>query len=129
VSALAPGDRVPARSFGPLTRVAIARFAGAGGDFNPLHLDDEVARAAGFDGVISMGQLQAGVMAGALSDWIGVQRVRRFEVRYASPFALGETLVVDGHVAAVEDGVARVELVGHVGDRIVVTGTADVSSP
>jgi acyl dehydratase len=81
---LRAGDRSAPRSFGPLTRAEIARFAGAGGDFNPLHLDDEVARLAGFPTVIAMGQLQAGVLAGMLSDWVGVERVRRFEVRFAS---------------------------------------------
>jgi len=128
VSTLEQGDRVPVRSFGPLTRVAIARFAGAGGDFNPLHLDDEVARAAGFPAVIAMGQLQAGVMAGALSDWVGTDRVRRFEVRYASPFALGETLVVDAQVVAVGDGLAEIELSGRVVERIVITGAAVVAA-
>jgi acyl dehydratase len=128
MSALAVGDRAPQRSFGPLTRVDIARFAGAGGDFNPLHLDDEVARAAGFPAVIAMGQLQAGVMAGALSDWVGTDRVRRFEVRYASPFALGETLVVDAQVVAVGDGLAEIELSGRVVERIVITGAAVVAA-
>lgn len=128
MSPLEVGDRMPVRSFGPLTRVDIARFAGASGDFNPLHLDDEVARAAGFDTVIAMGQLHAGVLAGAVSDWVGVTRVRRFEVRYASPFALGETLDVAGRVTAVDDGLARVELSGSAGERIILTGVADVSA-
>jgi 3-hydroxybutyryl-CoA dehydratase len=116
------------RTFGPLTRVDITRFAGAGGDFNPLHLDDEVARAAGFEAVIAMGQLQAGVLAGVLSDWVGADRVRRFEVRYASPFALGETLIVAAHVVSVDGGVAQIDLVGRVGERAVIIGTAVVGA-
>jgi acyl dehydratase len=125
---LRAGDRSAPRSFGPLTRAEIARFAGAGGDFNPLHLDDEVARLAGFPTVIAMGQLQAGVLAGMLSDWVGVESVRRFEVRFASPFGLGDLLEVTAEVQAVDDGMATIELVGRVGARTVITGTASVSA-
>lgn len=125
---LRAGDRSAPRSFGPLTRADIARFAGAGGDFNPLHLDDEVARAAGFPAVIAMGQLQAAVLAGVLSDWVGVERVRRFEVRFASPFGLGELLEVTAEVQAIDDGTAAIELIGRVGARTVVTATASASA-
>ena len=127
-SELRAGDRSAPRSFGPLTRTDIARFAGAGGDFNLLHLDDEVARAAGFPAVIAMGQLQAGVLAGVLSDWVGVERVRRFEVRFASPFGLGELLEVTAEVLAVDDGTAAIELAGRVGARTIVTATASASA-
>lgn len=122
------GAAAPIRTFGPLTRVDIARFAGAGGDFNPLHLDDEVAARAGFDGVIAMGQLQAAVLAGALSDWVGVEHVRRFAVRFASPFALGETLTVRAEVTGTSDGRAEVTVTGDVAGRIVATATAAVEA-
>ncbi len=127
-SGLAVGDQADPRTFGPLTRVEIARFAGAGGDFNPLHLDDEVARAAGFPAAIAMGQLQAGVVAGLLSDWVGVERVRRLEVRFASPFGLGQTLEVTAAVVAVDEGVATIELRGAVGERTVITAIAAVTA-
>lgn len=125
---LTVGDQAEHRSFGPLTRVDIARFAGAGGDFNPLHLDDEVARAAGFPAAIAMGQLQAGVVAGLLSDWVGVERVRRLEVRFASPFRLGQTLEVTAAVVAVDEGVATIELRGAVGEGTVITAIAAVTA-
>jgi 3-hydroxybutyryl-CoA dehydratase len=124
--ALTVGDTAPARRFGPLTRVDIARFAGASGDFNPLHLEPEAARAAGFDDVIAMGQLQAGVVAAAVSDWVGAEHVLAFEVRYATPFALGDELEVAVRVTAVADGVATLEAVGAVGDRTVITASARV---
>ena len=126
--ALAIGDRPAPRSFGPLTRSDIARFAGAGGDFNPLHLDDDVAREAGFPSVIAMGQLQAGVVAGVLSDWVGVEQVTRFEVRFASPFVLGDLLEVSGEVRAIEGAVATVELVGRVAQRTVISAVARVAT-
>ena len=126
--ALAIGDRPAPHSFGPLTRADIARFAGAGGDFNPLHLDDDVAREAGFPSVIAMGQLQAGVVAGVLSDWVGVEQVTRFEVRFASPFVLGDLLEVSGEVRAIEGAVATVELVGRVAQRTVISAVARVAT-
>ena len=124
---LAVGDRSAPRTFGPLTRIDIARFAGAGGDFNPLHLDDAVAQAAGFPAVIAMGQLQAGIVAGVLSAWVGVERVRRFEVRFSSPFGLGELLEVTGEVVTVDAGLASIELVGRVSARTVIAATASVA--
>ena len=126
--ALAIGDRSAPRSFGPLTRADIARFAGAGGDFNPLHLDDDVAREAGFPSVIAMGQLQAGIVAGVLSDWVGVEQVTRFEVRFASPFVLGDLLEVSGEVRAIDGAVATVELVGRVAQRTVISAVARVAT-
>lgn len=125
---LVTGDRPVPRTLGPLGRADIARFAGAGGDFNPLHLDDAVARSAGFPAVIAMGQLQAGVVAGLLSDWVGVERVRRFEVRFASPFGLGELLEATGEVTDVRQGIAFIELTGRVGERVVVSALAEVSA-
>jgi 3-hydroxybutyryl-CoA dehydratase len=127
--ALAVGDAAPVRRFGPLTRVDIARFAGASGDFNPLHLEPEAARAAGFDDVIAMGQLQAGLVAAAVSDWVGAEHVLGFAVRYASPFALGDELEVVVRVTAVADGVAILEAVGAVGGRTVITASARVVAP
>jgi 3-hydroxybutyryl-CoA dehydratase len=117
------------RMLPPLTRADIARFAGAGGDFNPLHLDDEVARAAGFDGVIAMGQLQAAAVAGALSDWVGVERVRAFAVRFRAPLTLGDALGIRGTVESIDGDLASVELAGTVGDRLVITATARVRMP
>ena len=52
--ALAIGDEMPSSQFGPLTRSHIVRYAGAGGDFNPIHHDEQFARAAGMPGAFGM---------------------------------------------------------------------------
>jgi acyl dehydratase len=49
-------------TFGPVSQTDIVRFAGAGGDFNPLHHDREFAGAAGFERPIAMGQFTAGLL-------------------------------------------------------------------
>ena len=123
---LSIGDPALSRTLDPLTITDIVRFAGAGGDFNPLHHDAATARAAGFDSVIAMGQYQAGVVAAVLSDWVGVENVRRYEVRFVSPLELGDSLTVSGRVVADSGGMAQLELSGSVGDRVVITATASV---
>ncbi|WP_448388335.1 MaoC family dehydratase [Microbacterium aurum] len=118
------GDAMPERSTGPVTLTDIVRFAGAGGDFNPLHHDQAVASAAGFDGVISMGQYQAGLLAAAVSDWAGVENVTSFAVRFRRPVRVGDTLNMRGNVVAVDDDEARIDLSVSAGDVVVLTGTA-----
>lgn len=79
---VAPGDEPPPRETAPVSRTDIVRFAGAGGDFNPLHHDPDFAARAGFPDVIAMGQYQAGVLAGWLTDWCGVEHLLRLELRF-----------------------------------------------
>jgi acyl dehydratase len=105
----------------------VVRFAGAGGDFNPLHHDPEHARAAGFDAPIAMGQLTAGLLAAWLTDWCGVERLRRFEVRFTAPLHLGDTVILSGSITSVEDGVAHLDLAATGFSSTLVTGTALVA--
>ncbi|MEU7815399.1 MaoC/PaaZ C-terminal domain-containing protein [Pseudonocardia sp. NPDC049154] len=122
------GDEPPAREFGPVTRSDIVRFAGAGGDFNPLHHDPAFAAKAGFADVIAMGQFQAGLLAGWLTDWCGVEHVRELEVRFRAPVQLGTVLRLHGEVVELteEDGerLARLELRATAGDTAVVRAAA-----
>ncbi len=129
--AVVAGDVLEPRTFGPLTQTDVVRFAGAGGDFNPLHHDPDAARAAGFDRPIAMGQLQAGVLAAWVTDTFGVEHLRGLTVRFTAPLRLGDVLVLSGHVASVEagaDGVttARLDVRGTAGETDVVRGTAVV---
>lgn len=122
------GDEPPARELGPVTRTDIVRFAGAGGDFNPLHHDPAFASKAGFADVIAMGQFQAGLLAGWLTDWCGVEHVRELEVRFRAPVQLGTVLRLHGEVVELteEDGerLARLELQATAGDTAVVRAAA-----
>ena len=85
LDAVTPGMDLEEVVFGPLQRVDIVRYAGASGDFNPIHTDEGYARATGAPTVFAMGMLPAGYLAHALSDWFGgPQRVRRFKVRFTT---------------------------------------------
>ena len=95
---------------GPVTRTDIVRFAGAGGDFNPLHHDEEYARAAGFPTVFAMGQFQAGLLSRLAADWFGLENVRSYKVRFKAKVWPGDVLVLRGREVSRADGLVSCEL-------------------
>lgn len=101
--ALADGDEMPTSRFGPLTRSHIVRYAGAGGDFNPIHHDEEFARAAGMPGVFGMGLLHGGMLAQRLTDWVGLANVRSFRIRFTGQVWPGDVLTFAGKVTGVRE--------------------------
>ncbi|RRQ25655.1 acyl dehydratase [Rhodococcus sp. Eu-32] len=125
---LTENDLLESTTVGPITQTDIVRFAGAGGDFNPLHHDDAYAKKAGLPGVIAMGQMQAGMLGTWLADSVYVENVLSYSVRFASPLAIGETLTLTGRVESVDTAgsTAEVELQASVGERVVVQGRATV---
>jgi len=94
------GDEVINLIKGPLTKVQFVRYAGASGDFNPLHTDEEAARAAGFDGVVAQGMLMMGIVAQAITDCIPKRALRKFGVRFKAPARPGDVIRVTGMVTA-----------------------------
>jgi len=109
-----PGTELPERRF-TLTRADLVRYAGASGDFNPIHYDERVAGALGLPGVIAHGMLTMGLAATAVTDWFGpAAQVAEYETRFARPVVVppgeGVELVVSGRVDAVLDG-ARTRVV------------------
>jgi len=80
-------------SFPPLTRTDLVRYAGASGDFNPLHHDHAFASAAGLPDVMAHGMLSAGLLASALTSWFGAGSVLRYAVRFLKPVWPGDRLV------------------------------------
>jgi 3-hydroxybutyryl-CoA dehydratase len=125
------GGQPQTRTIGPITQTDVVRFAGAGGDFNPLHHDPEAAASAGFAQPIAMGQMTAGILAAWLTDWCGVEHLRAYEVRFRAPLSLGDTIVLAGTVASIEPiqdghGLAEVTLTANRGDDSLVSATATV---
>ncbi len=95
--------------FGPLERVDIVRYAGAAGDFNPIHIDDAYAQGAGAPTAFAMGMLPAGYLAHAVSDWFGgPQHLRRLRVRFLTRVWPGDELVCRGRVDQIEGRLVRV---------------------
>lgn len=83
---------------GPVTRTDFVRYQGASGDMNPIHHDEEYARAAGFPSPFSVGMFQAGLLASWATDWLGAHNVRRFRARFAEQVWPGDTLTCEGEV-------------------------------
>jgi acyl dehydratase len=111
---LAIGDVVAERTF-VLTRDSLVRYAGASGDFNPIHYRDDVARSVGLAGVLAHGMLTMGFAVQPVVDWIGdPARVLDYQVRFTRPVPVdatdGAIVTVSAKVGALEDSVARIDL-------------------
>lgn len=127
---LSAGDRAPTVSLGPLDRRDFVRYAGASGDFNPIHYDEPYARASGNPAVFGQGMFTAGVAAHTVCDWLGVGSIRSFDVRFRSRVWPGDTLTTTVEATDVErvDAGERlaVELrVDRNGAEAVITGSAE----
>jgi acyl dehydratase len=107
------GASAEPRTVGPLTRTDFVRYQGASGDFNPIHHDEEFAKAAGYPTVFSVGMLQAGILASYATDWLGAHNVRKFGVQFREQVWPGDRLVCTGSV------VGRAESGGTDGERTV----------
>jgi len=109
--ALRPGDALPTRRVGPLTRTDLVRYAGAGGDLNPIHHDEPMAVAAGMPTVFAMGLLPAGMLGIQLARWVGPDSVRAFAVRFTGQVWPGDELTFSGRVTEVDaEGLATLAL-------------------
>jgi acyl dehydratase len=95
------GEKAEPREYGPLTTRMFVRYAGASGDFNPMHYDDTLARAAGYPSVFSQGMHSAALLASFAVDWLGAENVRRFAVRFREPVWPGDVLTCSGEVISI----------------------------
>ena len=101
---VAVGDELPERPR-EVTREDVKAYADASGDQNPLHQDDEVARAAGFPGIVAHGMFTMGHLASSLVTWAGeTAAIERLRVQFRAPVFLGETIVAGGTVKALDPG-------------------------
>jgi len=128
------GDALPPLVKGPLEQIQLTRYAGASGDFNPIHQDDAFARVAGMGGVFAHGMLSMGFVAQAVTDWAGAGTVRKLGVRFAALVRLKDTVTCTGRVISKteKDDLRLVELEiwaeTQKGEK-VVTGKATLALP
>jgi acyl dehydratase len=131
---LSVGDEAPPLVVESLSRTNFVRYAGASGDFNPMHHDDTVASSVGNPSVFGHGMLTAGLMARVVKDWLGPEALRRFQVRFSKQVWPGETLTCTATVTALHDdnggGRADLELAVANGDgEPKLTGSATAAVP
>ena len=93
------GDEAPVVTH-ELTRTDLVMYAGASGDFNPMHHDEVKAQAAGLPSVFGHGMFSAGFLARAITDYVGVGNLRRYKVRFAKQTWPGETFATKVVVTA-----------------------------
>jgi acyl dehydratase len=122
---LAVGDVVAERTV-HLTRESLVRYAGASGDFNPIHYRDDVAAAVGLPGVLAHGMLTMGLAVGTIQSWLGDSaRILEYGVRFTKPVVVdaetGADVTVVAKVGAVDEESARIDLtVSHDGTTVLV---------
>lgn len=122
----AVGTALPPLVVGPLTRTTLALFAGASGDHNPVHVDLDVAHAAGLDDVFAHGMLSVAHVARLVSSWAGAGRLRALRVRFVAITPVNASPTCHGTVRELhDDGSASVELAVRLADgTTTLTGTA-----
>jgi acyl dehydratase len=128
---LTVGDVVAERTV-ELTRDSLVRYAGASGDFNPIHYRDDIATSVGLPGVIAHGMLTMGLAVQPVVDWAGDPgRVEDYQVRFTRPVVVdpteGATVTISAKVGQLdaEARVARIDLTTTFGGDTVL-GKAQV---
>jgi acyl dehydratase len=128
---LTVGDIVAERTV-HLSRESLVRYAGASGDFNPIHYRDDVAAAVGLPGVLAHGMLTMGLAIETIVPWLGDSgRILEYGVRFTKPVVVdpgdGADVTVVAKVGAVDDGSARIDLaVSFDGTTVLVKAQARV---
>jgi len=113
-----------------LTRESLVRYAGASGDFNPIHYRDDVAASVGLPGVLAHGMLTMGLAVETLVPWLGDSgRILEYGVRFTRPVVVdpetGAELRIVAKVGAIEEDAVRIDLTVTHGETTVL-GKAQV---
>lgn len=114
LSQLSVGQKIAEKNF-EVTRDSLVRYAGASGDFNPIHYRDDIAKAVGLPGVLAHGMLTMGISISPVVEWLeNSGKVIDYSVRFTKPVVVpaqgSATLSVSAVVGAIEDGKARIDI-------------------
>jgi acyl dehydratase len=111
-------------------RYLTVRYAGASGDFNPIHIDEDFARQVGLPGRILHGLWTMAQVARAHTDAAGgPEGLKRLSVQFRGMGRMEEEIIVTGTVREVSDGVATVESEARQGEsRIIRNGEAELTA-
>jgi acyl dehydratase len=131
-SSLKVGDVSPPLVTDKLSRTMFVKYAGASGDFNPMHHDDTIATQVGNPSVFGHGMLTAGLLARVVKDWFGPTAMRKFAVRFSKQVWPGDVLTCTATITAVhpegDGGLVDLDLLVKNGDDVsVLSGTAAVA--
>jgi acyl dehydratase len=111
-SELKVGDSHTERVAHNLTRTQIVQYAGASGDYNPIHSDEVyTTKVAGYPSVFAHGMLTMGLTGKMLTNYVGDGRLTKFGVRFTNQVWPGDTLDAKATVTAIKDGLVELEVV------------------
>ena len=126
IASLEVGQVIGTEEF-QLTRDSLVRYAGASGDFNPIHYRDDFAQSVGLDGVLAHGMLTMGAAVQVAVNWVGdAGKVIDYGVRFTKPVFVdaqdGAVLVVTGKIGEIdaENGEVRIDLTAAFNDTVVL---------
>lgn len=105
------GDALPPFTVENLTRTDFVKYAGSSGDFNPIHHDQTFAEVSGNPTVFAMGMMNAGILSRLAADYVGLENLRKYKVRFATRIWPGDSVTCKGKVTkkAVENGEKIIE--------------------
>ncbi|MFA1710102.1 MaoC family dehydratase [Peribacillus frigoritolerans] len=127
---LQEGYTFPILEKDPITRVQLVKFAGASGDFNPLHTVEEVGKQAG-TGIIAHGMLILGMASQGVTTWIPRKYVTKLQVRFRKMTLPGEEIQVSGKILEKKEDnkvVGEVLAMNKAGE-VKVAGTFEATLP
>jgi acyl dehydratase len=123
LSELVQGQELPAQSF-PLSRADLVRYAGASGDFNPIHWNDRFAREVGLPGVIAHGMLTMATAIRVVTDWVGDSAaVLEYRTKFTNPVPVPDLDSAQLTVTAI------IAVVDHLAQTVRVDLTATIPGP
>ena len=92
------GEAIPKLVKSGVSHIQLVRYAGASGDFNPLHTDPKFGEMVGTGGIIAHGMLIMGFVGQMLSDYVGPLALRKFDVRFKGMTRLDDVITCTGHI-------------------------------
>lgn len=96
------GDTGPEPQIENIERRDFVEYAGASGDFNPIHYDQRLAEMAGYDGVFAQGMLTAGFAVQAVTNWFGIENIDSYGVRFESQVWPDDTVTAVAEIVGIE---------------------------
>lgn len=132
--ALKVGDLLPGLQVPPISRTTIGIYAGASGDFNPMHIDVDAARKAGFDDVFVHGMLCAAYLLRVLTSCVPLEFIKEYRARFTSMTQVHDQPHCGARVCEVreENGQRIVRLdveCSNAGAEIRIVGSAVIAFP
>ena len=95
-------QKIPDFTKKPITKVQLVKYAGASGDFNPLHFDEEYAKKRGLKKLIAHGMLSMGFLSEYVESIFGVGKIKKLQVNFKSMVFIGEEITCSGKINSLD---------------------------